>query len=123
MTLIFPQRNDSWVVSAASRSHYRRLLKAGVTIYEFRSGLLHAKTLTIDGKISYIGSTNLDLRSFNLNYENNILLQDSVTTAAIYQRQQDYINQSDLVTEQQVTTWPALRRIWQNIIATIGPVL
>ena len=123
VTLIFPQRNDSWVVSAASRSHYRRLLKAGVTIYEFRSGLLHAKTLTIDGKISYIGSTNLDLRSFNLNYENNILLQDSVTTAAIYQRQQDYINQSDLVTEQQVTTWPALHRIWQNIIATIGPVL
>ncbi|MDH2999325.1 cardiolipin synthase A [Chelonobacter oris] len=123
VTLIFPQRNDSWIVSAASRSHYANLLKAGVQIYEFRHGLLHAKTLTIDEKISYIGSTNLDLRSFNLNYENNILLQDSDTTAAIYQRQQDYISQSKPIDLEHITHWSLLRRIWQNVIATIGPIL
>ncbi|TNH08926.1 cardiolipin synthase [Testudinibacter sp. TR-2022] len=123
VSLIFPQRNDSWVVSAASRSHYYRLLQAGVAIYEFKNGLLHAKTLTIDGKVSYIGSTNLDLRSFNLNYENNILLQDNELTAAIYQRQQDYIAQSIAITQQQVGQWSVLRRIWQNIVATIGPIL
>lgn len=72
--LIFPQRNDSWVVAAASRSYYRKLLEAGCEIHEFRDGLLHAKTLTIDGKVSLLGSSNLDLRSFDLNYENNILL-------------------------------------------------
>ena len=63
--------NDSWIVAAASRSYYRKLLDAGCIIYEFKAGLLHAKTLTIDDKVSLIGSSNLDLRSFDLNYESN----------------------------------------------------
>ncbi len=77
VTLIFPESNDSRIVAAASRSYHRKLLEAGCVIYEYTSGLLHAKTLTIDGQISFIGSSNLDLRSFDLNYENNILLQDA----------------------------------------------
>ncbi|AWX13383.1 cardiolipin synthase [Mergibacter septicus] len=123
VTIIFPKYNDSWIVSAASRSHYFALLNAGVTIYEYKLGLLHAKTLTIDNKVSFIGSTNLDLRSFNLNYENNILLQDEKTTTAIYQRQLDYISQSELVTLTQIINQPIWKQIWQNVIATLGPVL
>ncbi|WP_120501840.1 cardiolipin synthase [Roseovarius sp. EL26] len=123
VTLIFPQNNDSWIVSAASRSYYRKLLEAGCEIHEFKDGLLHAKTLTIDGKISLIGSSNLDLRSFDLNYENNIILQDSKTTQAIYERQQDYIGRSAPVTRTDVLNCPYHKRIWYNVIATIGPVL
>lgn len=123
VTLIFPKVNDSWIVAAASRSYYRKLLSAGCEIHEFKGGLLHAKTLTIDGRISLIGSSNLDLRSFDLNYENNILLQDVDVTAAIRERQGQYISQSDPVKLTQVLAWPHHRRIWNNVIATIGPVL
>lgn len=123
VTLIFPKRNDSWIVAAASRSTYHRLLKAGVAIYEFRGGLLHAKTLTVDGEISLIGSTNIDLRSFDLNYENNMLLQDPDTTAAVRTRQTHYIEQADVVTLEQVRKWPWWRHIWNNVMATLGPVL
>ncbi|MBO1519151.1 cardiolipin synthase [Oceanisphaera pacifica] len=123
VTLIYPKVNDSWVVSAASRSYYHQLLDAGCVIYEFKGGLLHAKTLTIDGRISLIGSSNLDLRSFDLNYENNILLQDIAITQAIYERQQVYISQSEVVELATVLAWPYHRRIWNNVIATIGPVL
>jgi cardiolipin synthase len=123
VTLIYPAVNDSWIVGAASRSFYRRLLNAGCVIYEYKGGLLHAKTLTIDGKVSLIGSSNLDLRSFDLNYENNILLQDEATTKAVYERQQTYIRRSDEVTLPVVLGWTWHRRIWNNIIATIGPVL
>ena len=123
VTLIFPKVNDSWIVAAASRSYYRKLLAAGCEIQEFRGGLLHAKTLTIDGKISLVGSSNLDLRSFDLNYENNILLQDEATTKAITTRQASYISHSDAVDLEQVLAWPPHRRIWNNVIATIGPVL
>ncbi len=123
VTLIFPQVNDSWFVAAASRSYYRKLLSAGCEIHEFRGGLLHAKTLVIDGKVSLVGSSNLDLRSFDLNYENNILLQDTEVTAVIRERQNDYIAQSDPVVLSQVIAWPQHRRIWNNVIATIGPVL
>lgn len=106
--LIFPKRNDSLIVAAASRSHYFTLLSAGVTIYEFIPGLLHAKTLTIDNKISFIGSTNLDIRSFNLNYENDILFEDELLTKEIYLRQQHYISHSEKVSLKQVKKWPLL---------------
>ncbi|NWN90606.1 cardiolipin synthase [Marinobacter adhaerens] len=123
VSLIFPKKNDSWIVAAASHSYYHRLLDAGCIIYEFGEGLLHAKTLTIDGKISLIGSSNLDLRSFDLNYENNILLQDEATTQAIAGRQQTYISRSEVVELSTVLRWHYHRRIWHNVIATIGPVL
>ena len=66
--MIFPKRNDSWIVAAASHGYYLRLLQHGVKIYEFRDGLLHSKTFTLDRRLSLIGSTNLDLRSFDLNH-------------------------------------------------------
>ena len=123
VTLVFPKVNDSWIVAAASRSYYHRLLDAGCMIYEHRIGLLHAKTLTVDGQVSLIGSSNLDLRSFDLNYENNILLQDEAITQAIVKRQRHYIAGSDRVLLPQVLAWRYHRRIWHNVIATIGPVL
>ena len=72
-TIIFPARNDSWIVAAASRSYYADLLRAGVKVYEYEGGLLHTKSLTVDGELTLIGSANMDRRSFDLNYENNIL--------------------------------------------------
>lgn len=123
VTLIFPKVNDSWIVSAASRSYYHKLLSAGCKIYEFKGGLLHAKTFTMDGLITVVGSSNLDLRSFDLNYENNILLQDAEITAAVQERQNDYMSRSDVVELEQVIAWPYYRRIWNNVIATVGPIL
>lgn len=121
--MIVPKNNDSFVVAATSRSYYWQLLEAGVRIYEFKGGLLHAKTLTIDGEIGLIGSTNLDLRSFDLNYENNIVFNDPALTADIIKRQYDYIKDSDEVTKTQVASWSLPKRIWNNVVATIGPVL
>ncbi len=123
VTVILPQRNDSFVVAATSHSYYRQLLEAGIRIYEYQGGLLHAKTLTIDGKFALIGSTNLDLRSFDLNYENNVLIYDESVTADIRERQQDYINSSVAVDLASVNNWSYGRRLWNNVIATIGPVL
>ncbi|WP_350657314.1 cardiolipin synthase [Psychrobacter sp. S1-30-MNA-CIBAN-0213] len=123
VTMIFPKNNDSLVVAATSRSYYWQLLQAGVKIYEYRPGLLHAKTLTIDGEISLIGSTNLDLRSFDLNYENNIVFSDKALTADIIERQYQYIADSDEVKLEQVKDWPLPYRIWNNVVATMGPIL
>lgn len=123
VTMIFPKKNDSFIVAATSHSYYWQLLDAGVKIYEYKPGLLHAKTLTVDGKISLIGSTNLDLRSFDLNYENNIVFNDKKLTADIMARQYEYIADSDEVSCEEVKNWPLPYRIWNNIVATMGPVL
>ncbi len=123
VTMIFPQRNDSWIVAAASRSFYRKLLASGVHVYEFIPGLLHAKTLTIDGQVTLLGTSNIDIRSFDLNYENDVLLQDRAISAAVRARQSEYIAQSVRLTFEDVERWPLYLRIWNNVIATMGPVL
>src|SRR5689334_2632127 len=122
-TIIFPARNDSWIVGAASRSYYSDLLAAGVRIYEYEGGLLHTKSLTLDGEVTLIGSANMDRRSFDLNYENNILFYDPTLTAEIRRRQDDYLARSHPVTAETVAQWPMTRRLWNNTIAMLGPIL
>ncbi len=122
-TIIFPERNDSWIVAGASRSYYAELLEAGVTIYEYRGGLLHTKSLTLDDEITLIGSANMDRRSFELNYENNILFYDRDLTAAMRKRQQHYIENSTLISREAVQAWSIPRRVWNNALAVLGPVL
>jgi len=122
-TIIFPAKNDSWIVAAASRSYYQDLLSAGVRIHEYVGGLLHAKTLTIDREVLLIGSANMDRRSFDLNYENNILLVDTELTEQLRRRQQQYIDGSTHVTQQDVASWSLGKRLWNNTLATIGPIL
>lgn len=122
-TIIFPARNDSRIVAGASRSYYPDLLAAGVKIHEYVGGLLHTKSLTLDGQISLIGSANMDRRSFDLNYENNILLHDAEATASIRQRQMQYLSSSRRVTREMVAEWSVSRRIWNNALALLGPVL
>lgn len=69
--LVLPSQTDSWAVFHAGRSHYSKLLRAGVKIYERRGAVMHSKTASIDGVWSTIGSTNLDWRSFLHNDEIN----------------------------------------------------
>lgn len=122
-TLILPAKNDSWFVAAASRSYYADLLASGVRIFEYVGGLLHTKSLTIDGEISLIGSANLDRRSFELNYENNILFYDVALTSQLRERQLSYRWQSHEVTRESVAQWPVMQRLLNNTVAMMGPAL
>lgn len=121
-TVIFPAHNDSWIVGWASRSYYADLLAAGVKIHEYVGGLLHTKSLTVDGEIMLIGSANMDRRSMELNYENNILVYDRELTEAMLARQKDYIAKSRHVTRQQVKRWSLPRKLLNNTVATLGPL-
>jgi cardiolipin synthase len=123
VTVVLPRRNDSRFVALASRSHYKRLLAAGARIYEFEGGLLHAKTLTIDGQITFLGSSNMDVRSFDLNFENDVLVRDPSTTGQVRQRQMAYIAASVVIEEASVRAWSRPRRIIQNACATMSPIL
>jgi cardiolipin synthase len=122
-TLILPARNDDFAVAAASRSYYEDLLQAGVKIHEYRPGLLHAKTMTVDGEITLIGSANMDRRSFDLNYENNILLWNRALAHAMRARQQSYLADSRPVTIDEVRAWGWRTRLWNNALAVVGPIL
>lgn len=67
--ILTPRDNDIPLVGLASRSYYRPLLLAGVRIFEYTAGTLHAKALVVDRRLSVLGSANVDARSFKLNFE------------------------------------------------------
>lgn len=79
--------------------------------------------MTIDDDITLIGSANMDRRSFDLNYENNILFQDQGLTADMFARQMQYVADSDEVTLEQVNAWPLTKRLLNNALAVVGPIL
>ncbi len=74
--LLVPGISDSKLVNAASKSNYNDLLRAGVEIYLYEKGFVHAKTLITDSKLSIIGTANMDYRSFELNFEVNAIIYD-----------------------------------------------
>ena len=67
--LLVPGKFDRKIMKYASRSYYRELLRAGCRIYEYKKGFIHAKTLAADGDLGIIGTANMDIRSFRLNFE------------------------------------------------------
>jgi cardiolipin synthase len=123
VVLVLPRRNDSRIVAGASRSYYDELLEAGVEVHEFRPGLLHAKTMIADGEVGLVGSANLDRRSFELNFENNILFRDSALAAQLRQCQDGWLAVSERVTPETIAGYSLPRRLWQNFLAMLSPLL
>ena len=74
--LLVPEKSDSRLVQLAACSYYADLLAAGVKLFFYQDGFVHAKTLVVDKKIAVIGTANMDLRSFDLNFEVNAIVFD-----------------------------------------------
>ncbi|SEB19160.1 cardiolipin synthase [Pedobacter hartonius] len=79
VVLLVPDKSDSRMVAAAARSFYSELLAAGVEIYQYEKGFIHAKTMVSDQQLSVIGTANMDNRSFELNFEVNAVIYDNDT--------------------------------------------
>jgi cardiolipin synthase len=122
-TLIVPARNDSRLVAAACRSAYPDMLACGVRLFEYPLGLLHTKSITLDGRIALVGSANMDRRSLELNFENNLLVLDPSLTATIRGRQLGYLAQSTTIEAEAVKAWPFRARLIDNVIGMASPVL
>lgn len=123
VTMILPARNDSVFVARASRSYYSDLLRAGVRLAEYQGGLLHAKTLTVDGRATCLGSANMDRRSFELNFENNLVLVSDEVTGQVRARQLGWLSRATVLGPAHGQSWPLLVRAVNNLFATMGPLL
>ena len=75
--IVLPSRSDSRLALWAGRSYYPELLEHGVEIYEYGGGVLHSKLVTVDERWAMLGSANMDVRSFRLNFEITALLYDA----------------------------------------------
>ena len=121
--LILPRKSDMVLVNAASRAYFDDLLEAGVRIFLYDDGLLHAKTMSIDDKIAFIGSGNFDIRSFELNFEVNLLFYGSEVAGQLKALQQEYLSRSVKVTQHRWSTRPMVQKVVQNVAKLLSPLL
>ena len=123
VTVIVPEKNDSRLVHYASRARYETLTRAGVHIATFAGGLLHTKTITVDGDFCLFGSVNLDMRSFWLNFEMTLFVYDRAFTARVRDLQQDYLRRCISRDLESFQNRPLRERLMENIALLVGPLL
>jgi len=107
---IFPGVSDSAIVKHASFSYLKPLLESGVRIYLYNKGFVHAKTMTIDGQFSIIGTVNMDIRSFYINFEIAAVVYDRQLAAQLEAAFEEDLREC---TELDAESW-ADRPLWQR---------
>lgn len=120
--IVTPHRWDKWLVHMTTRSYYRELVKAGVKIYEYTNGFIHAKTFVSDDQIATVGTTNLDFRSLYLHYECGTVLYQSHSVMEI---KEDFLQ--TLAICQQVTEKDCkanlILRLLQDVLRLFAPLM
>jgi cardiolipin synthase len=112
--LVVSKHANQLITQLAQRSYYDDLLEAGIQIHLYRPHFLHAKLLTIDDDIALLGSTNMDIRSFALNAEINLLTYDQQVVESLKKIQESYFANSELLTHEGWAKRSAFARIAQN---------
>jgi cardiolipin synthase len=114
---------DQRLVNLAQCSYYDELLSAGVSIFRFPDELLHAKNVSVDGRLGICGSSNVDIRSFQLNEEVSLLLLDRNSIAALETVQEDYLRRSERMELARWRERSRLRRTGEAIARLVSPLL
>ncbi|AWK13350.1 cardiolipin synthase [Candidatus Fukatsuia symbiotica] len=123
VNIIVPRNNDSMMVRWASRSFFAELLESGVKIYQFEDGLLHSKSVLVDGQLSLVGTANLDMRSLWLNFEITLLVDDAAFGSDLARVQDDYMARSVLLDAEQWAKRSVRYRVTERLFYFFSPLL
>ena len=121
--IMIPSMPDHAFVYRATQYYARALANEGVTIYSYQVGFLHAKTMTIDGKMAAVGSANLDFRSFQLNFEINAFLYDRQLVDELEQIFINDVRDSRVITPEMFDAQPLGLRFKQTFSRLLSPIL
>ena len=98
VVLMIPKKIDHWYVHYASLGYVNELLKFGLKVYVY-NGFIHSKVVVCDNEIITVGSCNIDIRSFSLNFEDNLIIYDKVKTLEYIKHFQNDIENSTIYSE------------------------
>ena len=121
--LIIPKYSDSWVAESATNSFLEPLLKAGVKVYRYSRGFVHAKTMVVDDIFATIGTCNLDNRSFNINFEINALIYDSEESKILKSQFINDINDCELIDFESWKNRPRIHKLKESYSRLWAPLL
>lgn len=120
--IIVPHIPDKKIVFAMTRSFYHRLMKAGVKIYEYEPGFIHAKSYLVDDAFAMIGTINLDYRSLVHHFENGVWMYQCESIKDIKKDMKDTLNKSIEVTQDMLKT-NLLQRFICAVVRIFAPML
>ena len=121
--IMLPRHSDSRMLGYASRSYFTECLRAGIKFYLFEAGMLHSKVVIIDNDLSTVGSTNFDFRSFEHNFEGNLLLYSEELNESlrnVFLKDQE---QSMRITGDIWRRRPLIQKLTESTIRLLAPIL
>lgn len=121
--VILPAKSDSLIVQWAVMSYVKELLQAGVKVYLYEKGFIHAKTMVVDDRLCTVGTTNMDYRSFDINFEVNAFLYDAELTAEL---RDDFYRDLEDCSQITLERWEKRRlrrRIMESAARIFAPLL
>jgi len=121
--LVLPSRSDSRLALWAARSFYPELLEAGVEIHEYDGGVLHSKIVTVDDRWCMLGSANMDVRSFRLNFETTALIYDQPVAAGLTASIDRFCARARRIGAQQVWHRPLKEQLKEGAARLLAPLL
>lgn len=123
VTLVIPNQPDHLFVYRATEYYAQQLVTAGADVYMYQKGFMHVKTIIVDEKVVSVGSANLDIRSFKLNFEANAFIYDRKIAQQVGQDIQQDIKNSDLLTEHYFKNQSNWTKIKQQFSRLLSPIL
>ena len=121
--IIMPRRSDSTMLTYASASYISQCLQAGIKVYLYEAGMLHAKCMIIDDELVTIGSTNFDFRSFECNFESNLFMYSKELCSKAIEIFKDNLKRSTRVQQVEWKHRPLTRKIGESVLRLLSPIL
>jgi len=121
--IMLPGIPDKKIVYWASQSYFDELMEAGIQIFLYKPGFIHAKIVSVDGEVASLGSANLDVRSFQLNFEVNAMLYDDELVAKIDGDFAKDLTQCQLVDKSEFEKRALPAKIGQAAARLLSPIL
>ncbi|MGI6341962.1 MAG: cardiolipin synthase [Bacteroidales bacterium] len=121
--LLVPKCSDTLIVDVAAKSYYNELLRANAEIYLYIKGMIHAKTLVSDKELSIVGTANMDIRSFDLNFEINAMIYNKTFSEQLADIFYKDLNDAEKI---DVVAWnkkPFYKKLWSKLLSLFSPLL
>src|SRR5699024_6576684 len=120
--IMIPSKPDHPFVYWATYSYIGNMLEAGAKVYIYQNGFLHAKTIMVDGKIASVGTANIDVRSFRLNFEVNAFMYSEEVTQRLLAHFEEDMKKSELLTYEAYQQRSAWIKFKESIARLISPI-
>jgi len=121
--ILVPKKGDSKAVDIVTKSFFDTLLRAGVKVYIYEKGFVHSKTFVVDGQLASVGTANLDMRSFDLNFEVSALVYDEKIAKELRDSFYKDLEDAEQIDSQRWRKRSKIKRFIERIVRLTSPFM